>query len=138
MSNRAGLEDAFRATSYIVSAPGGPILLRIGEKSPELDRLLAEYRVTEWAFITAYNPGSFQLPPRENERNNADLLERLQQHGYEVVPGEGVGDDGAWPPEQSFLVIGVDHDGAAAFGRWYRQRAVVVGCVGGVVHLIWC
>jgi hypothetical protein len=136
--NHDQLAHAYFRTTYIVEAPAGPIRLRIGERNGALDDLLAGSGVREWAFITAWNPGSFKLPPAENARNNADLEMRIGKGGYRFLPGEGVGDDGAWAPERSFLVLGIDQAKALALGRFYRQRAIVVGTAGGPPELIFC
>jgi hypothetical protein len=132
------LAEQYRATSYIVEAPGEAIAIRIGSASPALDALLDGMNATEWAFITAWNPGSMALPPAENERSNNDLRERIGRLGYETLPGAGEGDDGAWPAEKSFFIVGIPLREATELGRFYRQRAIVAGRRGGRAMLIWC
>src|SRR5688572_8377135 len=64
-----GLESAYLATDYRVDAgPDGPFALRVGERCPDVDRLLARHGQSEWAFVTACNPESEQLTHPENER----------------------------------------------------------------------
>ena len=46
---------AYRATDYHVFA-GPPFVLRIGERCPELDELLARSGTMGGAFLTAWNP----------------------------------------------------------------------------------
>jgi hypothetical protein len=133
------LDDHYRNTTYLVHLPPqGSIPVRIGEINDLLDRLLTHLGVREWAFITAWNPGSFILPPLENARNNSDLLERLTKMGYIALPGVGVGDEGDWTPEESFFIPGIARDEAIYLGRFYRQRAIVVGRVGEGAELVWC
>lgn len=138
MPTRSELKEIYSHTSYNVHAPEGIIRLRVGEHSAALDELLQGRGAPVWAFITAWNPGSMRLPRAENERNNRDLLERLQRMGYEAIPGEGAGDDGSWEPEASFLVPGLPLDAALELGRFYRQMAVLVGTRGSVPKILWC
>lgn len=138
MPTRSELQEIYGRTSYNIHAPQGTIRLRIGEPSAALDALLEERGATTWAFITAWNPGSMRLPRMENERNNQDLLERLRRMGYDGIPGEGVGDDGSWEPEASFLVPELPPETALQLGRFYRQAAVVIGSRDLSPKLLWC
>jgi hypothetical protein len=137
MNNRE-LAAAYRATSYIVDAPRGALAIRIGRADPALDALLDGLGADGWAFITAWNPGSMRLPPAENARNNADLLDRIARLGHAVLTGRGVGDDGRWPAEESFFIAGIPAADAVELGRYYRQRAIVVGRRGEAPELAWC
>ena len=128
----------YRATSYIVDAPGGAVAIRIGGSSAPLDAVLDTLGADRWAFVTAWNPGSMRLPEAENRRCNADLLERIGRLGYAALPGRGVGDSGEWPAEESFLIAGIPLDDALALGRFYRQRAIVAGRRGEAAGLFWC
>ena len=55
-----------------------------------------------------------------------------------MLPGEGIGEDGAWLPERSILVPGMECDAAVQLGRRFDQRAIVCGEVGGVAALVLC
>ena len=55
-----------------------------------------------------------------------------------MFPGEGIGDDGTWPPERSLLVLGIDHAGAVQLGHRFGQRAIVWGELGGLAALVLC
>ena len=136
--HRDELAAHYRATTYRVDTPEGPVALRIGAPSPALDLLLARLGVSAWAFITACNPGSIPRSPEENLRSNADLLERLRRLGYDPLPGAGIGDDGGRPPEPSFFVPGIEADEALRLGRLHRQNAIVVGRAGEAPELLWC
>jgi hypothetical protein len=52
--------------------------------------------------------------------------------------GEGIGDDGAWPPEPSILVLGIEREAAVQLGRLFGQRAIVCGELGGLATLVLC
>ncbi len=133
----ARLEAAYRATSYFVDGPAGRFAVRIGCPSPEADALAAAHEVAAWAYVTAYNPDSVAAPPERNEARQRELEQVLTEMGYRFYRGEGVGDDGRWPPEPSLLVPGVDEAAAAALGRRFGQAAVVFAERGGPARLVW-
>jgi hypothetical protein len=55
-----------------------------------------------------------------------------------MFPGEGIGDDGVWPPERSVLVLGIEREAALQLGRRFGQRAIVCGDLGGLATLALC
>jgi hypothetical protein len=135
--NRSTLEPSYRATTYRIDAPEGPIRLRIGQPSPALDRLLGALPAAQWAFVTAHNPGSRRLGTQANQRRHAALKQEIDQRALRHYPGQGVGDCGTWPPEESFLIVGINEETAIALGRQFGQAAVVVGEAGGPARLAW-
>ena len=52
-----------------------------------------------------------------------------------MITGEGVGEDPAWPPEASLLILGMRPGQAVKVGRQFGQLAVLVGRTGGPAHL---
>ena len=131
------LDAAYRATSYVVDAPEGRFTLRVGERSPPLDDLLARCGTCAWAFVTACNPGSQMLSPTENHRRQEKLLQAVAAAGHPCCPGQGKGDDGAWPAEASLLIIGIDPVAACTLGRRFGQKAILIGETGEAVRLLW-
>ena len=91
-----------------------------------------------WAFVTAHNPGSVRLTAEENRTRHTRLEGDVSARGYEAFPGEGVGDDGQWPPEASLLILGMPRAEATALGQAHAQRAVVWGGVGEPALLLIC
>jgi hypothetical protein len=132
------LDTAYRKTSYFADTPAGRLRIRIGEAHPVLDTLLAARGHRHWAYVTAHNPGSERLTADENRTRHARLEADVSARGYEVFPGEGVGDDGEWPAETSLLILGMARDEATALGHAYAQRAVVWGGVGELALLLVC
>ena len=134
------LEQAYRATTYRVDVDGSAVIaLRIGERSDALDALLASRGVTSWTYVTAYNPASVRRSDAENELGQRRLVEDVNRGGaVAVYHGASVGDDGAWPPEPSLLVLGPSREEARAIGRRFGQLAVVYGERGSVAELLWC
>lgn len=129
-AERAALDAAFRQTTYRAHTPQGTVDIRIEQVPLGLDD-------TCWAFLTAYNPLPRNLDDQENQRRQQELETQLLQKGWRFHPGEGVGDDGTWPPEPSFLVLGLTLEQATALAATYDQLSFVYGKPGGVAELIW-
>ena len=133
---RALLFEAFRNTTFVAFGVEGEIPIVVGEACAAVDWGLETHSVHEWAFITAFNPDGEALPSQENQSAHARLASELGALGVEVLPGEGRGDVGDWPPEPSFLVLGISEAEAAALGRRYGQAAIVVGRRGEEARLL--
>lgn len=104
------------------------IQIRIHQFSPQLDEWLILNRCTTWAFVTAWNPidkAPHQLG--DNVENNQVLLETLQQSGWIILPAWGIPDTQIWPPEASFLVLGISKEDAKLIARQFNQHAFVFG-----------
>jgi hypothetical protein len=125
MNQRAALFEAYRRTRYLIDGDGARIVMRIGEPSADLDRLLERAGATTAAFITAYNPFSRPTAEAINLVANRRLGHDLRDCCGAVLPGKGEGDDGPWPPEPSFLAIGISREMAENLGRKYQQYAIV-------------
>jgi hypothetical protein len=132
------LQTAYLRTAYWVEARPQPIALRVGERSLALDRVLARQRARQWAFITAWNPHSQLLAPWRNAARQNQLLQVLRRAGYRWLPALGEGDDPAWPPEPSVLVLGMSARDAVRLARRFGQNAVVVGRLRGRATPVWC
>jgi hypothetical protein len=135
--NRVQIEAAYRATSYFVDSPNGRFAVRVEQSAAELDALLAAHGVQTWVYITAFNPGSVPTPAGRNEARQRELERVVAESGRPFFRGEGRGDDGAWAPEPSLLVLGVSAAEAVALARDFGQLAVVFGECGGAAGLLW-
>ena len=133
-----GVWDAYLRTSYCARTPLGLIRLRIGKASIELDKLLTQAGVREWAYISACNPGSQPLTREENERRHGELVRLVRSLGKRFFDGEGIPDDGRWHIETSLLIIDIAEDHALRLGSDFGQNAIVVGMLGGVPRLKSC
>ncbi|NMO13430.1 DUF3293 domain-containing protein [Pyxidicoccus fallax] len=140
-SKREGLLKAYRATRYVIgphAVTGGEEReLRVGALHPALDAVLEERGHREWAFLTAWNPGSHPRDKNENQRAQDQLLSQLIAGGWQVAAAVGQSEDGNWS-EPSFFVPGLCRAEAERFGRAYGQVAVLVGRVGGLAELLFC
>ncbi|MHB2165645.1 DUF3293 domain-containing protein [Alsobacter sp. R-9] len=133
---RDALTAAYRATSYVAGAGDQRIVLRVGERSEALLRAMAGRGVASAAFVTAWNPFSVSLPPAENEAAQRALAADVAAGGWYAIEGHGSGDDGAWPPEPSLLVLGLHEGAARALMVRYRQNAIVWCGEDGVPQLL--
>ena len=129
---------AYRNTSFFADTSRGRLCLRVGQASLEMDALLEAHGVHAWTYVTAFNPGSIRLTADENERRHLRLELEVKGRGYTTFSGEGIGDDGQWPPERSLLILGIVRDDAIRLGREFGQRAVVYGEQGGHAVLLPC
>ncbi|EMI16396.1 hypothetical protein RMSM_06684 [Rhodopirellula maiorica SM1] len=130
------LDDAYRKTIYWCESPEQSVAIRIGHKHPVLDDALRNEAVSEWAFITAYNPHSTPKAPSQNRAMNEQLECEIARLGYLYWHGTGIDPKGQWPPEASFLLLGIMPASAANIGRKYHQNAIVIGRVGGAAELL--
>lgn len=60
-----------------------------------------------------------------NEKANQRLNEYLRSLGARVINGAGADPTGEWPPEPSFLALGIDLASAQRFGKLYKQDAII-------------
>ena len=132
------LWQAYRATSYEAETPAGRVRLRIGAKSPDVDRLLAENGLSSWAFVTAFNPFSKALTDTENEERHQRLLHELTDHGRPVYEGSGVPDHPDWNAETSVMILGIEREAAVRLAVRYGQNAIVFGTIETDVELVDC
>lgn len=127
---------AYETTRFCVDDGPRWICFKAGSRNDRLEALLTRKRATRWAFITAWNPHSTPLPPEENARRDADLLQAIADLGLEALPGEGIGEDPDWTPEKSLLVLGISRGQAERLGRRFGQLAIVVGRRGEPSRLV--
>ena len=119
------LLDAYRATHFVCGAEPDAFVLRIGACSGALADLYAAVGVSQAAYVTAFNPGSETQPAEVNTAAHARLRGARAAAGDRGVEGAGEGPEGRWHAEPSYLVLGMDLDGARELGRRYGQNALV-------------
>ena len=100
--------------------------IRIHQTYPQLDDLLVLNRCTTCAFITAWNPnGKTPHQLEQNIENNSVLLEQIHQSGWIALPAWGIPDVPIWPPEASFLILGISKKDAERISQQFNQHAFV-------------
>ena len=127
---------SYRAADYQAGAGSAVVILRINQYSKSLSQLLAASGQQCAAFITAYNPFSQPQNLAANQAVHARLRDELSRHANQVIEGMGSDPSGAWPPEQSFLALGVELDAAEALGRQFGQNAIVWAGADAIPRLI--
>lgn len=132
------LWDAYRTTQFLADTPRGEICIRIDEVQRELDLLLEDHAVNDWAFITAYNPASELLERSENDSRHLQFVRRIADSAHLSFSGRGVGEDPGWEPEESLLILGICREEAIQLGRSLGQNAIVCGSTGSSAELIVC
>ena len=124
MPLRPDLRAAYEKALYVVL--GAPdLVIRIGERSADLDDLLDADGVETAAFLTAANPNGILQGKEENELARAALHQVLADAGYICYMGEGRDPEGDWPAEPSILALGISRHEAEVIGRSYEQNAIV-------------
>jgi len=99
--------------------------MRIGEPSAGLGARYDAHAISCALFITAFNPYGQDQSDNANDAAQARLQAALMALTGFVTEGAGADPTGAWPPEKSFLALGIDEDTAAQLGRTFHQDAVV-------------
>lgn len=118
------LIQAYRNTEYRVQGHP-PFTIRIGLRCPPADALLSARGLTDAAFLTAWNPYSQPTSAVENAAAQDRLAAHLTSAGLAYLQGQGVGEDGNWAPEPSFLILGISRKAAGQLSRDFGQNAYV-------------
>ena len=134
----SNLWRAYETTVFGAVVDGEDIRIRPGQTHPSLDRALAARGLTNWAYITAWNPRTHQLSRHENDERNERLRSDVVGLGCEAFEGQGEPADPGWEPEGSLLVFGLPAREALAMGRHYGQNAIVIGETGAEARLLGC
>lgn len=130
------LRAAYEAAVYRVDeGPRGRFMIRVGERSADVDALLAEAGADSWAFITAANPRSVRLTAGENAARAAALANVVAER--RLVHFAGTGGGAEWPAEPSLLVLGIAEADAKALASAFDQHAILFGQRGGAARLVW-
>lgn len=118
------LKEYKDADYYVYANPS--FILKIGTTSKELRKLLIDLNAKYAAFITAFNPYSQELQPKENRLRNEKLEEKIQSLDLRYIKGDGRCGDSGVVGEESFLVLGLSKKQAINLGKESQQNAIVV------------
>lgn len=121
---------------YELPTPSGPLRTSLDGDVIVEPSTLPDLLRTPFAVLTAYNPRSMHLVRKVNEQRNQVMRDLLLLGvcrveacvAYEEAP------ERTWR-EPSWLVHGIKREEAIAFGRVFRQNAVLL-CNGGRPELI--
>ena len=117
------LIEQYRDSDYVVFLEP-ELVLRVGEPSERLDRLLEVHGAQSAVFVTAANPRSEKKSAAQNAEAMSALDGMLEAAGYPRYPGEGRNEERSWR-EPSVLAIGIYRSHAQSLGRLFGQNAVV-------------
>lgn len=139
MGNTVVLDEkinAYSNTNYVVFNEGDQFVLNVGQFSPIVKQLYNKTNSNCAVYITAYNPFGMQQDSQSNLIANNRLYEELKIYASEIYQGAGADPEGLWPPEPSFLAIGVSLQIATIIGKKYRQDAILWVDEAGIPQLI--
>lgn len=129
------LAAAFAAAEYVIRVDPAPIVIRIGECTPALDRLLDG---RHWAVVTAHNPGGMRRSASRNDAAQRLLTRDLRELAPDVLLAACNRDPhGRWPDEPGWLFTPESAAQADALATRFGQRAIVVGQPGHPAELRW-
>ena len=133
------LYRAYLSTSYEAMCEGQLIQIKIHALTPALDSTLCQQKCNSWAYITAFNPySSDSTTAAENRQQNQLLASSIQKLGHPFYHGAGRSMTSDWPPEESFLILGISEPQALKLGRRFRQNAIVYGELQAAAKLLLC
>ncbi|HTB22006.1 MAG TPA: DUF3293 domain-containing protein [bacterium] len=133
------LKRAYLGTSYRVASGPASFVLRIGDASPALARVMAERGLDCAVGITAHNPRSRILGRDLNEAAHLRLLQKLaEQPGRFHLDGMNEDRGGLWPSEKSVLVPGMSLLEGLALAREFGQLAIVYAGQDAIPRLAFC
>ena len=130
------LAEAYLATSYVVRTGTDELVVKPNQRSSDIDRLLCSLKARTAVFITACNPYSLTLSPTTNSDRHRRLKLLMRRRRLRFLEGEGRGEIGDWPPEESLFVVGVSREMANALGREWHQNAIVFVELGRTAELV--
>ena len=132
----SALAEAFLATTYVIRTGAAELFVRPNQKSTDIDRLLSRLKARTAVFITAWNPYSRSLSRMANSDRHRRLKLLMRRRRLRFLEGEGRGEIGDWPPEESLFVVGVSREMANALGREWHQNAIVFVELGRTAELV--
>ena len=130
---------AYRSAHYRAGSGSDATILRVDQYSQPLSQLFTVSGHRCAAFITACNPFGVRQNPEVNEAACARLRNRLVQYVSrpdQIIEGAGSDPSGDWPPEESFLVLGLDLKTSRVLGEEFGQNAIVWAGADAVPRLI--
>lgn len=101
-----------------------PWLFGPGRDLSALELHLLEWKVEQFAIITACNPRSELLPDQENSIRNKKLAEMLQGHCRMMRHSRAQSPEGTWQ-EPGFWALDIAPERVVKLGRHFEQNAVI-------------
>ncbi|MEM1091749.1 MAG: DUF3293 domain-containing protein [Pseudomonadota bacterium] len=134
---RRQLLEAYRLARYEVDAEAR-FELRVDCASEPLMALYDVHGVSTASYVTAFNPQSVRHSDIANRRAHERLLASLGQGGWPLLGGRARDPDGAWPAEDSVLVLGISQRQTLRLGQAFDQMAVLWCTADAIPRLLEC
>ena len=133
----AALIKEYKASDFIFYPENGIDVIKVGKKNKYLDKILKEQKIKSAVFITAWNPFSKNLTPKQNKKNQDSLIRFLIKKKIQIIYGQGRSPD-LKCFEDSILALGVSKEDAIKFGKKFKQNAVVLYERKNKAELLFC
>ena len=133
----AALIKEYKASDFIFYPENGIDVIKVGKKNKYLDKILKKQKIKSAVFITAWNPFSKNLTPKQNKKNQDSLLRFLSNKKIQIIYGQGRSPD-LKCFEDSILALGVSKEDAIKFGKKFKQNAVVLYERKNKAELLFC
>jgi hypothetical protein len=119
------LINAYLTTDYIIDDTLGMWMINIDQMDKPLSSYLHKFKQPTAAFITAFNPMSKRCKENQNKQQQAKLVKQLQQNSVTFLTGFAIDQDGAWPQEDSVLIVNINKQQASKIAKQFNQAAYV-------------
>ena len=126
---------AYQQTEYRVQG-SVPAILHVGVRSAQLALLHQLHQTHCSAFVTACNPLGELVDAAVNAQRQEALAAEISRQGHVAMAGIGQHPTGTWPPEPSFLVLGLTRTAALQLGRQFEQNAILWADADAIPQLI--
>ena len=94
-----GFEELYKKAQYTVFTPS-PIAFRVNQICPEIDQVMMKAKVTEAAFLTAWNPRSELMEKQVNDLAQNQLQNEFIEGSLPYLFGYGQDLQGTWKEER--------------------------------------
>ena len=103
----------------------GKVTLVIGQYCDILSRLMIAAKQSSALFITGCNPHSRLQCAQQNDLAQIRLHRELMYYSTSIYSGESSDPQNSWPPESSYLALGIDLLQSMQLGIRFKQNAIV-------------
>ena len=132
------LWHAYERTRFCADDGPRRVCFMAGSRSPRLQALLRRHGVTRWAFMTAWNSAWASQHLNGNAMRQVELIKIVEARGYQMLPGEAIGEDPVSTPAEGVLILGMGRREAVPLGERFEQLAILVGEDDGPATLVSC
>ncbi len=118
------LIEAYENTNYHVFYDE-EIIINIGKKNTDLNKLFKDKNLISASIITAYNPFSEIMTDEQNISAQLRLKKILEDSNSFYLNAIGKDPKNKWKGEASFFIENISKENAIKLGRKFNQNAIV-------------